>query len=470
MKQKLKKLTNKLKYIFVAILVAPTFFIFAGCSKNLSAYEIAVQNGFVGTEQEWIASLKGKSAYDIAVENGFVGDEQAWLESLKGDDGKDAENVDSYELYQQAVEHENYSKSYLEFLKENLTISSDTTSLVANSCTASVVSIYCYNNSLGTNPFGGSGIIYDIDENGNAIIVTNYHVTYYAGNESKAYKNFDLYLYGQDFSKVINAVYVGGSSDYDIAVLKVTESEVLKNSNAKAVSLDTDAVKLGTTCLAIGNPNKDGISITRGIVSRDSEKINMEVAGTIKYRRLLRHDAYITYGSSGGGLFDMNGNLIGITNGGERNENHINYAIPSSTVHSVVESILHNCLNTANHSATTAELDMFVTSIGTQSTFNKQTGFIDIVDTVQISDIAADGRLANTSLQVGDVLTSLILNEGKNTEIKVVVTREYHFKELLLLAKSGDTLKITVTRTTENNTTTVSETITISNSDIVNVK
>ena len=58
-----------------------------------TAYEIAVNNGFTGTEQEWLASLKGtkgdqgKSNYDIAVDNGFEGTEQEWLESIKGEKG-----------------------------------------------------------------------------------------------------------------------------------------------------------------------------------------------------------------------------------------------------------------------------------------------------------------------------------------------------------------------------------------------
>lgn len=51
-----------------------------------SAYEIAVDNGFEGTEEEWLASLRvttpGKSAYEIAVDNGFEGTEAEWLESL----------------------------------------------------------------------------------------------------------------------------------------------------------------------------------------------------------------------------------------------------------------------------------------------------------------------------------------------------------------------------------------------------
>ena len=67
-----------------------------------SAYEIAVEHGFIGAEQQWLASLKGapgtpgaagqdgtngKSAYEIAVEHGFIGAEQQWLASLKGSEG-----------------------------------------------------------------------------------------------------------------------------------------------------------------------------------------------------------------------------------------------------------------------------------------------------------------------------------------------------------------------------------------------
>jgi hypothetical protein len=50
---------------------------------TLSAYGIAVMNGFEGTEQEWLESLEGKSAYEVAVDNGFVGTETEWLDHLK---------------------------------------------------------------------------------------------------------------------------------------------------------------------------------------------------------------------------------------------------------------------------------------------------------------------------------------------------------------------------------------------------
>ena len=71
-------------------------------SPGKSAYEVAVDTGYVGSESEWVESLQGEpgrpgtpgrpgnpglSAYEIAVDAGFVGDEAAWLESLKGAPG-----------------------------------------------------------------------------------------------------------------------------------------------------------------------------------------------------------------------------------------------------------------------------------------------------------------------------------------------------------------------------------------------
>ena len=53
-------------------------------NAGLSAYEVAVVNGFQGTQEEWLASLEGKDAYEVAVEQGYVGTKAEWLESLVG--------------------------------------------------------------------------------------------------------------------------------------------------------------------------------------------------------------------------------------------------------------------------------------------------------------------------------------------------------------------------------------------------
>lgn len=68
-----------------------------------NAYIIAVEHGFEGTIEEWLASLKGdpgKSAYEIAVDCGYVGTEEEWLASLKGEKGDPGKNA-----YEIAVDH-----------------------------------------------------------------------------------------------------------------------------------------------------------------------------------------------------------------------------------------------------------------------------------------------------------------------------------------------------------------------------
>ena len=90
---------------------------------GLSSYEIAVQQGYKGTEQQWLNSLKGaagvngKSAFEIAVENGFEGTEEEWLESLHGKDGADGKNGKS--AYDTAVEQgfKGNEKEWLESLQ-----------------------------------------------------------------------------------------------------------------------------------------------------------------------------------------------------------------------------------------------------------------------------------------------------------------------------------------------------------------
>ena len=80
---------KKILSLLIALtLIVSCVSILASCNDGKSAYEIAVENGFDGTVEEWLESLKGgESAYEIAVRNGFVGTEAEWLESLKGEKG-----------------------------------------------------------------------------------------------------------------------------------------------------------------------------------------------------------------------------------------------------------------------------------------------------------------------------------------------------------------------------------------------
>jgi hypothetical protein len=58
--------------------------------RGLSAYQLAVKNGYEGTEEEWVAGIRGvagKSAYEVAKDGGFTGTQAEWLASLKGAKG-----------------------------------------------------------------------------------------------------------------------------------------------------------------------------------------------------------------------------------------------------------------------------------------------------------------------------------------------------------------------------------------------
>ena len=109
-----------------------------------SAYDIAVENGFVGTEAEWLASLKasgssnGKSSYELAVENGFVGTEKEWLDSLNGKNGNDGVGIESISIDHQGYVHITLSNGKTFDIKvEDYCYHEDTTALVTSpTCTS----------------------------------------------------------------------------------------------------------------------------------------------------------------------------------------------------------------------------------------------------------------------------------------------------------------------------------------------
>ena len=55
---------------------------YASIDKTVTAYEIAVKNGFKGSEATWVESLKGESAWDIAVKAGFKGTREEFIEKI----------------------------------------------------------------------------------------------------------------------------------------------------------------------------------------------------------------------------------------------------------------------------------------------------------------------------------------------------------------------------------------------------
>lgn len=124
-----------------------------------------------------------KSAYQVAVENGFQGSEEDWLKSLHGADGKDGGDLDIEEIYAAAAKN-GYEGSFLEFLKEYLSadINEDNnTDAIAHNLMSSVKIYSAFGNTVrvGGGPLAttkttyaiaqGSGVIYDLNRDaGNA--------------------------------------------------------------------------------------------------------------------------------------------------------------------------------------------------------------------------------------------------------------------------------------------------------------
>lgn len=430
------------KFLMAIFLILPCAFVFSACGKQGEKGDQGIQG---------IQGEKGD----------------------KGDNGKDAEQIDLWQLYLSAKASGEFDGTYLEFIEKYIGVIYDNNAVVANKAAASTVSIDAYNGVKPARPSSGSGVIFSLDDDGNAFIVTNYHVTYYASAYNhNAYRDYDIYLYGEISDNVIHATYVGGSQTYDIAVLYVSKSEILKNSNAQSVSVSTGKAILGSSVIASGNVNGNGLAITKGIVSRDTEPVYMTIAGTRSLYRVLRHDAYISNGSSGGGLFDMKGNLIGITNGGDSSNSLINYAIPADIVYAVTTNIIKNCgYSDSNFSPKLCNLGLRFES-SQPSTNYDENGIISVVSKISISSVENATNENLKTLAVGDELISITITTS-NGKVYTKNANEFAYtknlpiqnliQEFMLLADAGSSVKLTVQRNSE----TISASALVSDSDFM---
>ena len=304
----------------------------------------------------------------------------------------------------------------------------------------------------------GSGVIYQLDRSeGDAFIVTNYHVVYDASSDSDngISQDIQVYLYGSEIQeKAIKATYVGGSIYYDIAVLRVEDSELLKDTNVSQIEIsDSDKVVVGDSAIAIGNAKGYGISVSSGIVSVDSEYITMTAADgkTEVSFRVMRVDTAVNPGNSGGGLYNHKGELIGIVNAKivDDSVENIGYAIPANVAISVAENIIDYCYGTDKETVQRALLGITVNTSDSKAVYDSQTGLVTVQETVSVYEINR-GSLADGILQEGDILLRASLN-GERIEI----TRQHHIIDMMLDARVGDGVELDILRNGEEKTVSI---------------
>jgi len=319
------------------------------------------------------------------------------------------------------------------------------------------VSIYCeYKKSNDASGYSaGSGVIYQLDrEKGNAYIITNYHVVYdnASSAKDKISENIRVYLYGMYFDGTdrlnetgILAEYVGGSMTYDIAVLKITGSEKVKESDALAIKIaDSNKLTPGVTAIAIGNPEGVGISVTSGVVSVESEHITMTAVDNVTpvTMRVIRIDTAVNSGNSGGGLFNAKGQLIGIVNAKLKQSSveNIGYSIPSNVAIGIAQNIIDNCDGKENKSVIKCLIGITVFTTDTRAEYNDD-GTITLYDTVEIQSLT-ETSLAKGVLKAGDILCKVKISDKDEHTI----CRQFEMIDILLDARVGDTVTITVLR------------------------
>lgn len=346
----------------------------------------------------------------------------------------------------------------------DIQISSDSPSslLAASKGLLSTVSVYCnfvIKRSYGWGPnastyeqqtqSAGAGVVYRLDKaNGNAYVITNYHVVYnaQASTANHISDEINLYLYGKESSAyAIPATYIGGSMLYDIAVLKVENSEILRTSNVRAADFaDSNDVSVLDTAIVIGNPEAKGISATVGHVNVQSEYIQMTAADdtTAIEMRVMRIDAAVNSGNSGGGLYNDRGNLIGIVNAkmSSSSIDNIGYAIPSNIAKYIADNIIDYCDGKDNENVYRCLLGIKVTAASSDTVYDTETGKVQIVEEVSVDSITA-GSLSSGVLKTGDIIRSITIGEQTYE-----VTRIFHVVDIMLNARVGDTVTFTVTR------------------------
>lgn len=402
----------------------------------------------------------GASVYNVATTLGYEGSETGWIASVT-DSGTQARK-----MYEEA-KADGFTGTYVEFLKEIGYTQNDGSASVSNAV-MSVVAIksgfaeseYTYVNGRPsyqekTTYSAGSGVIYSIDrEEGDAYIITNYHVVYdvdSTGKEETAHISDDIsvYLYGSVYGGATGAIpadYVGGSMEYDIAVLRVEDNDLIKNSYALPLkAANSDAVTAGETVYAIGNAEGKGISVSQGVVSVEAEYIPMLAAdeATQVSRLEIRTDAAVNHGNSGGGLFNADGSLVGIVNARseESGVTAFGYAIPSNLALAIAQNVIDNSKTNNSKGAFRAMLGVTLQVSESHSVYNEETQRAYIVETVTVRSVA----LASASfgkLKEDDIIYSIGINGGTAQ----VITRQYMAASILFNVRFGDTVEITVYR------------------------
>ena len=261
-----------------------------------------------------------------------------------------------------------------------------------------------------TSAAAGSGFI--LTEDG--YILTNYHVV-------KSSNSITVSMYD---GTTYQASLIGYDESNDIAVLKVEAEEL-----SPVVLGDSDNMNVGDSVVAIGNPLGElTFSLTSGAISAMGREITMSTGVTMN---LTQTDCAINSGNSGGALFNLYGEVIGVTNakysssGSEASIDNIGFAIPINSIRGIVESIIENGYVAKPYIGVSV------------SDVSEESQSYGLPQGAAVRTVVDDGPAEEAGIQVNDIITAI-----NDTEI----TGRNDLSKAVSDSRPGDVLKFTVYR------------------------
>lgn len=248
----------------------------------------------------------------------------------------------------------------------------------------------------------GSGVI--IANTGNTYyIITNNHVV-------EGYNSIKVYtVAGGEY----DATVIGTDWTTDIAIIRIETEDKLS-----VVEIgDSSNLKAGQNIAAIGNPlGLFGGTITPGIISAVTREIPIEGVGMT----LIQHSASVSPGNSGGGLFNMQGQLIGVVNAKTSGESveSIGFAIPVNTAYRVANEIINQ-----GYASGVPSLDVTISARG---------NYVYIEDYKHNDKLTATGQ---RTIARGDILVGI---DDKT------ISGQQSIRSVLSTKKIGDKVKLTL--------------------------
>lgn len=273
-----------------------------------------------------------------------------------------------------------------------------------------------------TSAASGSGFIISAD----GYILTNYHVI--QDSSSITVNLYDGTAY--------DAEVIGYDSGNDIAVIKVDG----KNLTPVLIG-DSEKMYVGDSVVAIGNPLGElTFSLTQGVISAKDRQVTMATGSTME---LLQTDCSINSGNSGGALFNLYGEVVGITNAKYSNNGsvteasieNIGFAIPIEDIMPLVESIIENGYIAKPY------IGVSVTDV------SRETQSYGLPEGAAVQEVVKNSPAEDAGLQVNDIITEVNGAAIKGSEDLVNIVGKAKVDDTLTLQvyRKGETVTITIT-------------------------